>query len=297
MSKAYIYFIQRFGFNEGYIGKHKINENKKDISSDNYFGSGCVIRNMIKKHGKDSFVKYVLEIFDSEDEAFKKENDYIDMYKSLGFTLYNIAPGGEGFTSESGRQTALNFHKNLSIEDKEDWIRKKNEGLNSSADSLEKMRQATIRRYENASKEDIDRWFAFTKTEEFSKKRSENMTGEKNTMYNRSLNDVWVLKYGEEEALKKRSEWITNIKSTLSSKESKDRFKKTREDTLKRQKQLNSYSPYKKAQNYCTNLTRNFNLGYISKEDYDLRFKEAKDNYLRLKEIFKKEEKNVTANE
>jgi group I intron endonuclease len=68
-----------------------------------YVGSGKVIRNIIKKHGKDVFQVQLLEIASSKDHLEILEKSYIALYKKLGKSLYNISNGGYCGPMPSGR--------------------------------------------------------------------------------------------------------------------------------------------------------------------------------------------------
>jgi group I intron endonuclease len=77
---------------EVYIGVHCT----VDADKDDYLGSGLRIKNSIKKYGKDNFVKIVLETFETKDQAYLKEDYWIELYRSFGFTLLNLNKGGKG---------------------------------------------------------------------------------------------------------------------------------------------------------------------------------------------------------
>lgn len=70
-----------------YIGKHKT----KDIN-DSYLGSGKLLKQAIKKYGKQSFRKEILFVFDNEDEMNNKERELVTLSESS----YNLCEGGNG---------------------------------------------------------------------------------------------------------------------------------------------------------------------------------------------------------
>ena len=72
-----------------------------------YFGSGTLIRQAIKKYGKENFVKIILQNCKTLKQLDKRENYWIKKLKSQNKNIgYNIRNGGEGgnklqnFTSE-----------------------------------------------------------------------------------------------------------------------------------------------------------------------------------------------------
>jgi group I intron endonuclease len=73
-----------------YIGAHK---SKRKF----YLGSGKILKEAIKKYGKENFKMEILEKFDSESEMFEREKYWINEYDSRNPKIgYNILKGGEG---------------------------------------------------------------------------------------------------------------------------------------------------------------------------------------------------------
>lgn len=82
-----------------YIGKTKHN-------NPDYLGSGWILHNAIKKYGKYSFIKEIIEECDDH-LADQREIYYIEYYKSCHRDIgYNIAKGGTG-----GDTTSMNPNK------------------------------------------------------------------------------------------------------------------------------------------------------------------------------------------
>lgn len=97
--KYTIYQITNTINNKIYIGKHQTHN-----PEDNYFGSGKAIVNAIKKHGKESFTKEVLYIFDNEDEMNNKEKELITEEFVNRSDTYNLGVGGEGGPHFKGKK-------------------------------------------------------------------------------------------------------------------------------------------------------------------------------------------------
>ena len=75
-----------------YIGKDT--KNKK-----NYFGSGIVIKQAIKKYGKENFDKCILCECNDYGELNEKEKYYIILFNSIDPNVgYNRSYGGDGFS-------------------------------------------------------------------------------------------------------------------------------------------------------------------------------------------------------
>lgn len=91
-----------------YIGKHTTKN-----PYDNYMGSGKLIREAIKKYGKENFVKIILYCLATEDEAYHKEAEIVTEEFVSRKDTYNLTVGGEGFSTGENHP---NFNKQLSIE-------------------------------------------------------------------------------------------------------------------------------------------------------------------------------------
>lgn len=81
-----------------YIGKHQTKN-----PMDGYYGSGKLIREAIKKYGKENFTKEVLFLFDSEQEMNQKEKELITEEFVSRNDTYNAGVGGEGGPHFKGR--------------------------------------------------------------------------------------------------------------------------------------------------------------------------------------------------
>jgi hypothetical protein len=73
-----------------YIGVHKTNN-----PMDAYLGSGELIKRAVAKHGRSSFRKDILAVFDSPAAAFEMEEMLVAPHLSNP-ECYNMRKGGEG---------------------------------------------------------------------------------------------------------------------------------------------------------------------------------------------------------
>lgn len=90
----YVYMTENTINNKRYIGKRIC---KCDIENDKYLGSGKILKQAIKKYGKENFIKTTLEICETEDELNNKEKYWIKYFDACNNDLfYNIAEGGTG---------------------------------------------------------------------------------------------------------------------------------------------------------------------------------------------------------
>ena len=103
-----------------YIGQ-SINNDPK------YLGSGVFLKNAIEKHGKENFLKEVIDVADSVGELNEKEIYWIEKYNSTDKNIgYNLCSGGKGLKiysnkSEEEKEEIFNF---LSNANKKAWNRK-----------------------------------------------------------------------------------------------------------------------------------------------------------------------------
>lgn len=90
----YVYEITNLINDKKYIGKRSCH---CPIEEDNYMGSGIVLKKAQKKYGIKNFKKKILEVCNSEDQAFKRE-EYLGNYYNVvrNNMYYNLAECGGG---------------------------------------------------------------------------------------------------------------------------------------------------------------------------------------------------------
>jgi hypothetical protein len=106
--------------------------------------------NIVNKHG---FYYKILERFESEDEALKKEEELISFYRAAGVKLANVASGG---TANSGPRHSEEVRRQMSVarkgkkrahrwnhsEETKEKMRVSHTGLKKSKECIEKQRAA-----------------------------------------------------------------------------------------------------------------------------------------------------------
>ena len=90
--KHYIYKTTNLINGKIYIGKHS----SQNIETDNYLGSGKILKKAIKKYGRQNFKKQVLHVFSIEEQAYLKQKDIVDQQFLSRKDTYNITLGGRG---------------------------------------------------------------------------------------------------------------------------------------------------------------------------------------------------------
>lgn len=82
-----------------YIGKYEGRE------TDNYLGSGKLLKRAVKKYGEDKFERMILERYSSAEECREGEKKWIERFEATtSKSFYNIAAGGEGGNTFAGIQ-------------------------------------------------------------------------------------------------------------------------------------------------------------------------------------------------
>lgn len=66
---------------------------------DGYIGSGVLLKKAIAKYGKQNFTRKILEMFDSKEEAYSAERNYVDEKWIASQKTYNLKLGGMGGSS------------------------------------------------------------------------------------------------------------------------------------------------------------------------------------------------------
>ena len=86
--------------NKTYIGMHATND-----LNDGYLGSGLAMKRAIKKHGKQNFIREILEFCLSYDELIEREKVYVNEEWISLEDNYNLKTGGQssGLLSEESK--------------------------------------------------------------------------------------------------------------------------------------------------------------------------------------------------
>jgi hypothetical protein len=77
--------------NKIYIGKHQTTN-----INDDYFGSGKLLKQAVKKYGKNNFTKEIIHVYDTEEEMNQKEKELVTESFIKRKDTYNLCVGGNG---------------------------------------------------------------------------------------------------------------------------------------------------------------------------------------------------------
>jgi hypothetical protein len=170
----YLYKIANTKNGKYYIGMHST-----DNIEDGYLGSGRLIRNSIRSHGKDAHTKEILEYFDDRESLRKKEIDTVNDDLLSDPMCMNLMIGGDGgyISVENQRARSIGGGKAFA------------KMLKCNPEALEKLRQQSRLNINNANYpgRDYNTFEGKSHTEEAKRsigiKNSINQKGEKNSQF------------------------------------------------------------------------------------------------------------------
>ena len=142
-SYGFIYITTNCINGKMYIGQKRFSSGWKS-----YLGSGKIIKDAIKKYGRENFYKEIIDFADSIDELNKLEIHYIKLYDAINKSnFYNIASGGKSGNNFVGKSEK-------EMEEIGDKIRKRcsgqdnpNFGKKYSEKTKKKMKEAKLGKY------------------------------------------------------------------------------------------------------------------------------------------------------
>lgn len=108
MEFNYVYLIRNNINKKFYIGKHSTND-----LDDGYLGSGRVIKQAIKKYGRENFSKQILCFCDTAEDALLVEEFLVTPYLISRDDCYNANIGGKG-GSIKGKKRSEETKKRIS---------------------------------------------------------------------------------------------------------------------------------------------------------------------------------------
>lgn len=210
----YIYKTTNLVNNKIYIGQ----TTRKN--TENYIGSGKILKQAISKYGKDNFKKEILEYCENKEILDIREKYWISYYNTMDKNIgYNICDGGQGgdVRTYMTEEQFILFRKKISegckgkklgvplTEKNKIGISKglqnyyKNGGISPSKGKVtsDETKQKISNKLKN--REFTDEW-----KNKLKESRSKlDISGKNNPMYGKSVYSVWVEKYGIEEANKR----------------------------------------------------------------------------------------------
>lgn len=169
---GYIYLVTNLINGREYIGQRRW-ENEETIHSDEYVGSGLILKQALKKYGRDCIQKEILCICETKEMLDEMEKCYIVLFDACkNPRFYNIHEGGTGGNTRKGytpEQTRKFIEK----------CRKSHTGKHVSPETKEKISRAMqgVNNHNHRSR----------LTESQLKQKSERVKGERNPMFGKKM--------------------------------------------------------------------------------------------------------------
>lgn len=221
--KHTVYKVKNLINGKIYIGVHSTED-----PYDNYMGSGKIISNAIKTHGKNNFRKTILYIFDTEKEAYDKEREIITEDFVNSRMTYNVNIGGKGAPSGNNHPFYGKHHSDESKKKISDRFLGENHPFygkshptkgTKRSEEVGKKISASLKgkRHSDKHKENLSKSHKGKKlSEEHKNSISLGIRGEKNPFYNKTHNEKTleqikfshIEKYGVERVSQSQSKQV-----------------------------------------------------------------------------------------
>lgn len=104
-------------------GKYYIGMHSTDNLDDGYMGSGNRLRLAIRKHGKENFVREIIEYCESRKELASRESEIVNLNEIAKIECMNMRVGGDGGHSKAGNDAFIDKLK-TTPEFKEEFSKK-----------------------------------------------------------------------------------------------------------------------------------------------------------------------------
>jgi len=171
---------------------------------DGYLGSGTRLRYSINKHGKENFIREILEFCKTREELKNREVEIVNLNEIAKINCINLKVGGYGgFSSEehmfkcvkAGRKKTDEVLKEKFGGD-ENWLSRFNSHVNKIAWENKEYRQNKLKNLDWTGKNHTDESKRL-----ISEKRKGTGTGETNSQYG----TCWITKNGANKKIKKEN--------------------------------------------------------------------------------------------
>ena len=193
----FIYKITNIKTGKFYIGMHST-----DNLNDGYMGGGKIIKNSIKKHGKENHTKEILEYYPTRKLLAEREEILVNVDLLNDPLCMNIQKGGEGagFLNEDHMKKCCKAGNNKFKEKLKDPEYKK-EFINKTEESRKRATQSWIDKLQSGeinNKTFLGKSHTESSKKSIGEKNSESQSGESNSQFGK----IWVCKHDEKVSVK-----------------------------------------------------------------------------------------------
>ena len=169
----YVYMTTNLINGKNYIGK------RKGRLDDSYLGSGKHLKRAIQKYGEGNFKKAIIEVCDSDFQAYEREEYWVEYYDAVkNPNFYNLCGGGDGVGSGENHP---NYGKHHSAETRRKLSEAKQniseETRRKISEAKQNISEETRRKLSEAAK---------NRSDEYRRKMSEAKKGEKHHFYGKA---------------------------------------------------------------------------------------------------------------
>ena len=155
-----------------YFGSHSWDGEGLDPD---YYGSGKIIKQAVKKYGKDNFIVYPIKFFDNVDECRQAEEELLTKYNiANNIYCYNLKNSAIGFTSEDVKGKPKSEEHKKKISQAKKGEKHPMYGKNHTEDSKRKISESLK---------------GLKRSEDTKRKVSESIKGEKHPLYGKRGKD------------------------------------------------------------------------------------------------------------
>ena len=177
-------------------GRYYIGMHSTDDLDDGYLGSGNRLRKAINKHGKENFIREILEFCESRIELSLRESEVVNLDEIAKEDCMNLVVGGNGFMLDEHHYNCSKLgglaHAN----------RMKKDGVYAN-----KVKKTASDNFKKAHKEGKIKYNTFTgkkHSEETKKKMSESLKKVSSGKNNSQYGTCWITKNGENKKINKK---------------------------------------------------------------------------------------------
>lgn len=176
-------------------GRYYIGMHSTDDLEDGYLGSGDRLRKAIRKHGKENFVREILEFCESREELKLRESETVNLEEIAKEDCMNLVVGGNGFMLDEHHYNCSKLgglvHAKRMKED------------DGYANKVKKTVSNNLKKAHKEGKLKYDNFTGKKHTEETKQRMSKSKKGQGKGSKNSQYGTCWMTKDSENRKIKK----------------------------------------------------------------------------------------------
>lgn len=181
-----------------YIGMHSTND-----LDDGYLGSGTRLRYSINKHGKENFIREILEFLPTREELKNRETEIVNLNEIAKINCINLKVGGYGgFSSEEHMFKCVKAGRKKTDEVLKERFGKTENWLANFNSFVAKKAWSSNKVYKISILKNLD-WVGKKHSEVSKQKMRESSKGQGLGETNSQYGTCWITREGENKKIKK----------------------------------------------------------------------------------------------